>query len=63
MQSSIEILVNVIVLRTSFLTSSIFFSNKTRKAQELASLDNALREVRGVGLNQKLEEGMMGGAP
>jgi hypothetical protein len=26
-------------------------------------LDHALREVRGVGLNQKLEEGMMGGAP
>jgi len=46
---------NIIVLRNSFLTSSILFSNKTRKAQELASLDHALREVRGVGLNQKLE--------
>lgn len=39
-------------------------SNRTRKTQqELASLDNALREVRGVGLEPhlKLEEGMMGG--
>jgi len=25
-------------------------------------LDNALREVRGVSLNQKLDQGMMGGA-
>lgn len=40
-------------------------SHKTRRAQqELGSLDNALREVRGVGLepHQKLEEGMMGGS-
>jgi len=39
------------------------YSNKSRKTQqELASLDNALREVRGVSLNQKLDQGMMGGA-
>lgn len=47
-------------MHVGFICYSII--KKTKVTKDLEKLDAALREVRGVSLNQKLEEGMMGGA-